>query len=244
MLKALQACFLLLALVAAAPLDDKVVEITSEPSHHLAFQNEWVRVFNVMAPAKASTLIHRHNYDYLYVTLGDTDITNARVGEAQVQVTLKDGEVRFTNGGFAHAVINNSEHPFHNITIELLGPSSGVHPCTESCDLPVSCASADKTTCASARKVLESDQWTAVAVTIPPSGTTGEHTHAGPHLGIAVSELNLKQTSKDRPDAALHMGVGDITWVDPVSHSITNVGRQPARLVDLEFKVPVPQKHP
>ena len=218
------------------------VEITSEPSHHLAFQNEWVRAFNVLAPAKASTLVHRHNYDYVYVTLGDTDITNARVGEAPVPLMLKDGEVRFTKGGFAHAVINNSEHPFHNITIELLRPSTGVHPCNESCDLPVPCSSADKSSCGSARKVVESDQWVAVAVTLPPSATTGEHTHAGPHLAVAVTDLDLKQKSKDNRESSLHLKSGDIAWVDPITHTITNAGAQTTKLIGLEFKVPPTQQ--
>ena len=215
------------------------VEITSEPSHHLAFQNGLVRVFNVLAPARATTLVHRHNYDYVYVTLGEANITNAPLGEPPIQLTLKDGEVRFTKGGFAHAVANNSEHPFHNITIELLRPSSGVHSCTESCDLPVPCASADKSSCASARKVVESDQWTAVAVTLPPSATTGEHTHQGPHLAIAVTDLDMQQKFPDRPDSyRLHQASGDIAWVDPVTHSITNAGKQTAMLFSLEFKVP------
>src|SRR5690348_7401443 len=119
MRRALQASVLLLGFVAAAQ-QPKIVEITAEPSHHLAFEGSLVRVFNVLAPAKASTLVHQHDYDYLYVTLGDANITNERVGEQPVQMSLKDGEVRFTKGGFAHAVVNNSEHPFHNITIELM----------------------------------------------------------------------------------------------------------------------------
>src|SRR5215471_17439957 len=157
MLRMLEPC-LLLPVIIAMLQQPAVVEITSDPNHHLVFQNEWVRVFNVLAPARASTLVHRHNYDYAFVTLGDTDITNSRVGEAPVQIVLKDGETRFTKGGFAHSVTNNSDHPFHNITIELLKPSTGVHQCTDACEIRVPC-DFNKESCASGRKVLESDQW-------------------------------------------------------------------------------------
>ena len=233
--------YLLLPVIIAMLQQPAVVEITSEPSHHLVFQNERVRVFNVLAPAKASTLVHRHNYDYAFVTLGDTDITNSLVGEAPVQMLLKDGETRFTKGGFAHSVTNNSEHAFHNVTIELLKPSTGVNPCTDSCDIPVPCTAA-KESCATAQKVLESDQWTAIAVTLPPGGTTGEHRHAGPHLAIAVTDMNLKQKTKNRPDSSLHLAVGQTAWIEPVTHSIMNPGAQPAKLIALEFKVS--QTHP
>lgn len=43
--------YLLLPVIIAMLQQSAVVEITSEPSHHLVFQNEWVRVFNVLAPA-------------------------------------------------------------------------------------------------------------------------------------------------------------------------------------------------
>src|SRR5436309_14260195 len=105
MLHVLQAA-LLLAFTAVAQQQTEV-EITSEPSHHLVFSNALVRVFDVSVAPKATTLVHRHNYDYLFVTLGDSDVTSARVGAAPAKLVLKNGEVRFTPGGFAHAAINN-----------------------------------------------------------------------------------------------------------------------------------------
>ena len=48
-----------LATAALAQQQQQPVEITSEPSHHLVFQNEYVRVFDVTVAPKASTLVHR-----------------------------------------------------------------------------------------------------------------------------------------------------------------------------------------
>ena len=235
MLNAFKSPVLLVAFLALAQ-QASVVEITAEPSHHLVFQNEWVRAFNVIAPPKASTLVHRHNYDYVFVTLGESDITNARVGEKPVQLLLHDGEARFTKGGFAHAAINNSDRPFHNTTIELLQPSTGVHPCTESCTVQLPCDSPGSATCPTAQILLVSDQWRAISVLLPPGAKYPEHTHTVPHLVVAVTDFDLKQKIKGRDETAIHGVAGDVAWVPPVVHSLTNAGTQPARLVTLEFK--------
>ncbi len=207
------------------------VEITSEPSHHLVFENEYVRVFNVTVAPKATTLVHRHNHDYLFVTLGDTDVVNARVGEKPVPLHLNDGEVRFTPGNFAHAAINESDHPFHNITIELLKPSSAVTTCAEGCFGP-SC----RGLCPETKKLISSDQWIVSQVTLPPSARLEKHTHANPHFVVPVSGLDLVQQT-DSASNAIKRSVGEVGWVPAgVTHTLINNSSQLARFVTLEFK--------
>jgi quercetin dioxygenase-like cupin family protein len=109
-----QVCF---AQGAASPVN--VVPITKEPAHHLVFENEYVRVFKVEVAPHAETLYHKHDVDYVFVTLGDSDVESVRVGEPPVRLQLKDGETRFTKGGFAHKAVNNSDKPFVNVTVEL-----------------------------------------------------------------------------------------------------------------------------
>ena len=246
MLRALKASFLLFAFAAAAP-QQEVVEITSEPGHHLVLDNMFIRAFDVTVPPKATTLVHRHNHDYIFVTLGDSDITNAKVGAAPARVVLKDGEARFTAGGFAHAAINNLDRPFRNITIELLAPATNEHSCTESCTVAVPCKSADNALCPSVTRLLMSDQWTVTSVIIPPGGRLEEHTHYAHHLAVAVSDLHLKIRNQDQPETEINSKVGDLTWVNPVVHTVTNTGPQPARIVTLEFRgtpEAEPHQHP
>jgi len=224
----LLAAFLVLA-------QQSTVEITAEPSHHQVLQNDWVRVFNVLAAPKATTLVHRHNYDYVFVTLGDTQIINSRVGENPVSMALKDGEVRFTKGGFAHAVTNTGDTPFHNITIELLRPSTGVHACTAGCTVLLPCDASEKTACPSSQILFQSDQWTLASTVFPTGAIHAEHVHLNPHLVVAVSNLDLKLQVKGNAPAELHRAIGDVGWVDPVVHSLTNASSAPARIVTIEF---------
>ncbi len=227
---------LLLLATATLAQQQQTVEITSEPSHHLVLQNEYVRVFDVTVAPKASTLIHRHNHDYLFVTLGDSDVISARVGEKPVSLILKDGEVRYTPGNFAHAAINNSDQPFHNITIELLKPSSKVTTCTELCTT-LHCSNGHKANCSKVVYNISSDQWLASLMTVPPSSQLERDMHGNPHLVIAVSDLDLTSQTGAASNS-IQRQPGGLLWV-PAGHAYTlvNKSQNPAKFVTLEFKL-------
>ncbi len=252
MMRVLKSCILLAGFIASAQ-QPKIVEITSEPSHRLVMENDWVRVFDVVVVPKATTLVHRHDHDYVFVALGDSDITSERPGEKPVRTTLMDGEVRFTKGGFAHDVSNNGSRSFHSTAIEILGPSTGVHPCTESCSVDTPCLSPEPQLCPIVQTMVQSDQWKITSVILPASATIAEHTHTGPHMVMAVTDLDLSQMlARDKSSSysrnglkpiPMHRAVGDVDWIDPITHSITNSGVQTARFVVMEFKAP-PAKDP
>src|SRR5438309_10753180 len=91
-----------------------VVPITQEEHHHLVLENEYVRVFHVEVAPHSETKFHRHDMDYVFVTLGDSVVESERVGEKPMKLELKDGDTRFTKGGFAHKAVNLSDKPFVN----------------------------------------------------------------------------------------------------------------------------------
>ena len=219
---------------AALAQQQQTVEITSEPSHHLVLENEYVRVFNVVVAPKSSTLIHRHNHDYLFVTLGDSDLVNARVGEKPAGLQLKDGDVRFTPGRFAHAAINNSERPFHNTTIELLTPATNVKSCTESCEMPLPCET-EKARCPSMVPLIFSDQWTVLLLKFPPGSRLERHTRLKPHLVVPVSELDLT-VELDASSRSVKRAPGEVNWAQGgIAPTLVNSSARPAQLVVVEF---------
>jgi uncharacterized RmlC-like cupin family protein len=222
-----------LVFLATATLaqQQQTVEITSEPSHHLVLQNEYVRVFDVTVAPKATTLVHRHNSDYLFVTLGDSDIVSARVGEKPASLILKDGEVRYTPGNFAHAAINNSDQPFHNITIELLKPTTSVQPCMVNCSHDPIGPGVTSTT-----QLYYSDQWTIALITLAPAGQLERDMHGNPHLIIAVSDLDLTSQANSASNK-IQRQPGGLLWM-PAGHAYTlvNKSQKPAKFVTLEFK--------
>ncbi len=110
---------LLLTAILLAQSTQKV-EITAEPHHRQIFANREVRVFDVEVPPHAETLMHWHRHDYIYVTLGESHVSNDVEGKEPREVTLHDGDTGFVAGGFAHIARNLSNQPFRNIAIELL----------------------------------------------------------------------------------------------------------------------------
>lgn len=116
----------LFSLRAQAPVPVPLAhgDVPGEPHHHLKIENAYVRAYYVEVPPHGETQLHQHDRDYIFVTLGSSDVTNTVLGKPEAHLVLKDGEVHFTRGGFAHVARNNSGAPFRNVTIELLQPQS------------------------------------------------------------------------------------------------------------------------
>lgn len=208
------------------------VEITSEPSHHLAIENEFVRVFQVEVAPHASTLMHRHRHDYVFVTLGDTNVMNEVAGKPPVELKLADGETRFAPGNFAHVARNLSDQPFRNVTIELLQDEKSPQA---RCRWPME--GGDKTFPGGHSKVLfVRDEARVSEVELDPGATLPSHHHDGPHLLVAVSDLDLRSDIEGTGPLQGKFKAGDVKWfAGEYTHTMTNTGTRPARFVTVEF---------
>lgn len=230
MKRLLLAALLLSSLVFAQTTSE--VEITAEPHHHLALENEYVRVFQVEAPPHQATLMHRHRHDYLFVTLGDADVSNEVEGKPPVEVKFKDGETRFAPGNFAHIARNLADTPFRNVTIELLQDekfrNSPAH-WDEDRGLHVLNAGT--------QEILFAKDNTRVTETeLRPGGVIPSHHHNGPHLIVAVTDLDLRSDIEGRGPTPSQLKAGDVRWVPGnYTHTLTNIGKQSAKFVTVEF---------
>ncbi len=228
------------------------VEITAEPFHHLVLKNRKVRVFAVEVPPKAATLLHRHRSDYVFVTLGESVVRNERQGEKPAELRLNDGDVRFSKGGFAHIARNLGDSPFRNVTLEVRKPARGIVRLA-TCDVnegiecgfcDVSAEGKQKCEWPGDMNVLpelekkEQDYGVYQSVIhLQPASTTGMHSHKTDHLVVAVSDLELKNEVQGKAPETLRMKAGEVRWVKGgFTHSLTNLGKQPAWFVSFEFK--------
>ena len=235
----LAACSLQLVARAGA---QQAVPLYREPSHHLALQNEYVRVFKVEVAPHASTLLHQHDRDYIFVTLGASSVENDVLGKPPVKLQLQDGEARFAKGGFAHVAKNLSDRPFRNVTVELLKGGDSVVPCDhtkEPCGLQVgsNAAVAGLLIFAKSYQVLSGKNLEVRRTEIPAGLGLGKHAHAGPHLAIALTDLDLRGVDADGKSKKIHQHAGDIAWIPGgLTHTLSNIGKQPASLVTIEFR--------
>jgi quercetin dioxygenase-like cupin family protein len=232
-MKRLRLLLLLLLIPFALAQTATEVEITAEPAHHIALENEMVRVFKVEVAPKGSTLMHRHRHDYFSVALGETHISNEVEGKQPAEVRLNDGDTRFTSGNFAHVARDLADTPFRNVMIELLQD--------EKLRLAPSRwpgESGDQTFQGGRIKVLfVKDGLRASEVNLEPGAVVPSHHHDGPHLVVAVSDLNLRSNIEGARSASeLSLKAGDIQWVPGgYSHTVTNTGKSAARLITFEF---------
>ena len=209
------------------------VPLTSEPNHHLALENSYVRVFKVEAPPHAATLFHRHDHDYIFVVLGATLITNMVEGKPAIQQRLQDGEVRYVPGGFAHKVINDADTPFRNVTVEILQPKKDDPAKAEAArglDIGHGASSVEDT-------LFVKDGVKASDVTLNPGGMLHPPDHKAPRLVIAVTPFDLRGGTSHGA-AGRHLQAGDIYWIGPDADDamLTNAGKSAARFVVLEFE--------
>jgi len=208
------------------------VETTTEPHHHLVFSNDQVRVFNVEVAPHDQTLLHRHLHDYIFVTIGASEITNRVVGKDPVTVKLTDGDTHFLPAPFEHAVANPSDKPFRNVTIELLqdeqlrrtpphsDPDRGLEI------LPGG----------TAEILFVKDGVRVSEFELQPGGVVPSHHHAGPHLVIALTDYELRSDVAGKPPLTLSYKAGESKWIPGgFTHTLTNIGHHPAKFVTLEF---------
>jgi hypothetical protein len=229
----------LMAAQGAAP----EVEITNEPHHHLTFENQYVRVFNVQVDPNTETLTHRHHHDYLAISLGEAEITNTVKGKPTVTVKFSEGDTRFTAGNFAHFVRDIGPEPFRNVTIELLQDESlrnaeaaGKIHWDEDRGLDVLQRGTKEV-------LFVKDGVRVTEFELQLGGVVPPYHHAGPQLLVAVNDFDIRSHAKSdspkgqQPEMPRHFNSGDHKWLPGgYSATITNTGSKTAKFVTLEFR--------
>ncbi len=205
------------------------VEITAEPSHHLVLQNKFVRVFKVEVAPGGATLLHSHRKDYVFVSLGSAGFSNEIEGKPAATVTMQDGEARFAQGGFVHRVRNLAKTPFRNVTVELLQRPDGRTKWDEERGLHIlEGGTQDVMWVKDGVRVSE--------VELQPGGMTHKHSHFGPELIIALSDLTLHSNVHGRASAPVRLAAGEIQWLEgSATNGTMNMGKNQAKYLMLEF---------
>jgi len=193
-------------------------------------------------PAHESTLVHRHDQDYVYIVFGDADITNAVQGKPEIKAHLADTTVNYARGPLTHFARVDGDTIFRNITVQLLQPQGELKTYHASVTAALDAASKDpnaknvrRLKGATEVVILETNAMRALAVNVQP--------------GAAWRALNSQHTLLaiwiDRWREHLHPGKPNAeifpiqmeTWFDPSDEtSIRNTMPAPMTILILEFK--------
>jgi len=206
------------------------VPLTAEPHHHLALENAYTRVFKVEVAPQSSTLMHRHDRDYLFVNLGAVELENDVLGKDPVHTKLADGQVTYTAGGFSHIARNLSQRPFRNVTVEVIRPAAAGAGYPRERERGVELGAGVVTDI-----VLDNAALRATEVRLNPGGTLPAR-HLGPHLVVAVTALDVRSELQGQ-SKELHLKTGDVSWGQAgLTGSAVNIGSAAATLIEIEFK--------
>jgi quercetin dioxygenase-like cupin family protein len=73
-------------------------------------------------------------------------------------------------------------------------------------------------------------------VNLEPGATVPSHHHDAAHLIVALTDLDLRSHIERKGAMSAQMKSGDVNWVPGgYTHPLTNVGKNPARFVAVEF---------
>src|SRR6266849_4185709 len=78
------------------------VALKDEPHHHSLFENDYARAWAFGITGHQATLLHNHDLPYFGIAVGSADFINAVTGKPEAHVTLTDGQVGYSKGGFSH----------------------------------------------------------------------------------------------------------------------------------------------
>ncbi len=232
-MKKLRALALLIAAVTLAAQTPNEVEITNEAHHHLIFQNDQVRVFSVEVAPREATLMHRHRHDYAFVTLGASDVSNEVAGKSPVELKLQDGQTAFLAGNFAHIAHNLAPTPFRNVTIEFLQDEKARTAPPPKWDEERGLHILSGGT----QEILFAKDGARVSeIELQPGGMIPSHHHNGPHLVVAVTDLDMRSDIEGRGPTPSQLKSGEVKWVPGgYTHTLTNISKQLAKFVTVEF---------
>ena len=232
-MKRLSLCTILLTAITLLAQATSEVEITNEPHHHLAFENEFVRVFKVEVADHDATLMHRHRHDYLYISLGPADVSNEVEGKSPAQLKLQDGQTGFLAANFAHIARNLAAAPFRNVTIELMqdekARTAPPPKWDEERGLQVLHGGTQEI-------LFVKDGARVSEIELQPGGMIPSHHHNGPHLVVAISDLETRSDIEGKAPMTASLKSGEVKWVaGGYTHTLTNISKQPAKFVTVEF---------
>ena len=211
------------------------VEITAEPHHQAVLANDQVRVFNVEIPPHSETLMHWHRHDYVYVTLGDSQVVNTVKGKDPVHVEMRDGQTGFLPGGFAHMARNLSGQPYRNVTVEFLQDDKR-HHAPEHWDPahPEEDRGLNILNGGTQEALFVKDGVRVSECELQPGASL--HLRAGPHLIVALTDSKLRSDIARKASSIISMKRGENRWAGGSAQILTNTGDHSAKFVTLEFR--------
>lgn len=118
-----------LVLLAGAAAADSIVPIEEEPQHRLQFQNQHVRMFDVLLPPGYNSLWHVHVYDGVFVNIEPAptreQVLSAEPADRRPRIIGETYFFPYAKKPKVHRVSNTGDTAFHVTDTEILRGCGG-----------------------------------------------------------------------------------------------------------------------
>ena len=179
-----------------------------------------------LAPGEATPML-QHDRDMLAVFVNGGRTRNTVFGHKPAGDNMAVGETRFHKAGYTHAIKNEGAGPFRVVIVEFADPQGKmkqVGPASHYCNPGSTAACVDEKNLFCTAKVCVED------VSIAPGAVTIKHSHATPHMLVAVSDYELTDQVEGKGTVARSRKSGEVEYIPAgISHRLTNAGQAPAR---------------
>lgn len=227
---------------SGAPGQTSSVPISEEHHHHLVLANQFIQAYEVEVPAHESTLLHRHDQDYVYIVFGDADITNAIQGKPEIKAHLADTTVNYARGPLTHIAHVDGNTIFRNITVQLLQSQGELKTYYPSVTAALDAANKDPNSNgvrhlkgATEVAILETNAMRALAVNVSPGAAWRALKSQHTFLAVWIDRWR-ERLHPGKPNAEI-FPIQMETWFNPSDEtSIRNSMPTPMNILILDFK--------
>jgi hypothetical protein len=203
------------------------VEVRDEPRHHRRFEDEFVRVYDVLIPPGDTTLYHRHTRDTMYVAVNEATVRDQTWGDDEART----GTALAGSAMCRPHLSRPLTHQVHNAgtaEMRLIGAEIKASP-------PVT--SARPLDAPGHTLTLERDALRLYELALEPGQTTGEVDYGFSSLTVFLTVATLAVRDASGVERTSVHAPADVVWLPgPARLSITNVGEEPLRAVVGEWR--------
>lgn len=213
--------------MAEGERDDTWVAVRDEPRHRRRFEDDWVRVYDVLVPPGDTTLYHHHTEDTFYVAVNEATVADTTWGEDEARTGTAPAGTVMCRPHRTRPLI----HQVHNVgaaEMRLIGAELKATPAVTS-TAPLEAAGHSL--------VLERERLRVYELALDPGESTGEVRYGFSSLTVLLTIATLAVRSADGGEQLAVYAPADVVWrPQPTTLIITNVGEEPCRAVVGEWR--------
>jgi hypothetical protein len=206
---------------------EEYVEVRDEPRHRRRFENEFVRVYDVLIPPGDTTLYHHHTEDTFYVAVNEATVRDRTWGEGDARTGTATAGTLLCRPHRTRPLIHQVEN-VGDAEMRLIGAEIRTSPAV---------TSATALDAPGHALVLERERLRAYALSLDPGESTGDVDYRFSGLTVFLTTATLLVRNPDGTERTMIHAPGDVVWLPgPARLSLTNVGEEPCRAAVGEWR--------